>query len=248
MEPAAPAEAALPPELPGAVAAEGLPWALGVQANGVVKVHFEREWLSRSPADREVAAAVEHAFRGTCAFDIPPDYQLSIAPVNPFAEAGLRSDSLRQFIQQRGFFMIHVKRGADPLFVSAQDHALIAREDGGVDYRRMEELMQELEEEKRARRKLEWELVEETEARTEQERQLKAERAHNNLLRQRIAELEEQMGAALRGARQAVGALEEGLAISATSLAWSSSSSSSSSTSSGGKGGGHRGGRKGGHK
>jgi hypothetical protein len=44
-----------------------------VQANGVVKVHFEREWLSRSPADREVAAAVEHAFRGTCAFDIPPD-------------------------------------------------------------------------------------------------------------------------------------------------------------------------------
>lgn len=64
----------------------------------------------------------------------------------------------------------------------------------------------------------------------------------------RIAELEEQMGAALRGARQAVGALEEGLAISATSLAWSSSSSSSSSTSSGGKGGGHRGGRKGGHK
>ena len=56
-----------------------------------------------------------------------------------------------------------------------------------VDYRRMEELMQELEEEKRARRKLEWELVEETEARTEQERQLKAERAHNNLLRQRYA-------------------------------------------------------------
>jgi TATA-binding protein-associated factor Taf7 len=51
----------------------------------------------------------------------------------------------------------------------------------------MEELMQELEEEKRARRKLEWELVEETEARTEQERQLKAERAHNNLLRQRYA-------------------------------------------------------------
>jgi hypothetical protein len=49
-------------------------------------------------------------------------YQVSIAPVNPFAEAGLRSDSLRQFIQQRGFFMIHVKRGADPLFVSAQDH------------------------------------------------------------------------------------------------------------------------------
>jgi hypothetical protein len=50
----------------------------------------------------------------------------------------------------------------------------------------MEELKQELDEEKRARRKLEWELVEETEARTEQERQLHAERSHNNLLRQRL--------------------------------------------------------------
>jgi hypothetical protein len=53
----------------------------------------------------------------------------------------------------------------------------------------MEELLQELDEEKRARRKLEWELVEETEARTEEARQLRAERAHNNLLRQRCVSL-----------------------------------------------------------
>jgi hypothetical protein len=60
----------------------------------------------------------------------------------------------------------------------------------------------------------------------------------------RIAELEEQMGAALRGARQAVSALDEGLAISATSLSWSSvparpttSGGSGSSSKSGGAGG-----------
>ena len=80
------------------------------------------------------------------------------------------------------------------------------------------DLQRELEEEKRAREKLEWELVEEKEAKADLAKQLGAERRSNNKLRQRIAALEELMATSLRSIQAGTATLNEALDVCGSKL------------------------------
>lgn len=82
----------------------------------------------------------------------------------------------------------------------------------------VDELQRELEDEKRMRVKLEWELVEEKEAKDDLAKQLGAERRANNKLRQRIATLEDLISSSIKSVKAGMQTMNEALEKCASKL------------------------------